>query len=48
MATKTDILDVTVIVTKDGIVINGTKGVMRRLSSKLGIGKLGYMKLGDK
>lgn len=41
-------IDVTVIVEKDGVIINGNNGVLKSLSSKLGIGKLGYMKLGDK
>lgn len=40
-------LDVIVIVEKDGIIINGTGGVLKGMNSELGIGKLGYMTLGD-
>lgn len=38
--------DVTVIITQDGVVINGTGNVLKGMNSKLGYGAPGYMQLG--
>ena len=39
--------DVTVILTRDGDIVNGSTGVVEGLSGMLGKGVLGYMTLGD-